>query len=400
MNTPKLRFKTDDGTEYPAWSKHTLGELVLIQRGGSPRPIEAYMTTGEGINWIKIGDAPIQGNRITSVKERIVPDGASKSRRVCRGDLLLSNSMSFGRSYILEVDGCIHDGWLLIRDENSIFDSMFLCEFLGTDAVFRQYKRLAAGSTVNNLNKDLVSGVTVYVPDKQEQRKIAALLSSVDDVITAQAAEVAAWEEHKKGVMQKLFSQEVRFKADDGAEYPAWEEKTLGEVFTEIKEKNHPELPVLSVQQGVGTVLRDSSERRITYDKNNLKSYKAMKKGDFIIHLRSFEGGLECSNYDGISSPAYRILRPNMLLSDAFRDYFRSYAFIEGKLSESVVGIRDGKNIDMPTFWEIQIAVPSLPEQRKIAECLSSLDEVIAKAKDELVKWQELKKGLLQQMFV
>lgn len=174
----------------------------------------------------------------------------------------------------------------------------------------------------------------------------------------------------------------------------------LGEVFAEIKEKNHPELPVLSVQQGVGTVLRDSSERRITYDKNNLKSYKAMKKGDFIIHLRSFEGGLECSNYDGISSPAYRILRPNMLLSDAFRDYFRSYAFIEGKLSESVVGIRDGKNIDMPTFWEIQIAVPSLPEQRKIAECLSSLDEVIAKAKDELVKWQELKKGLLQQMFV
>ena len=200
--------------------------------------------------------------------------------------------------------------------------------------------------------------------------------------------------------MQKLFSQEVRFKADDWTEYPVWEEKMLGEVFAEIKEKNHPELPVLSVQQGVGTVLRDSSERRITYDKNNLKSYKAMKKGDFIIHLRSFEGGLECSNYDGISSPAYRILRPNMLLSDAFRDYFRSYAFIEGKLSESVVGIRDGKNIDMPTFWEIQIAVPSLPEQRKIAECLSSLDEVIAKAKDELVKWQELKKGLLQQMFV
>ena len=191
----------------------------------------------------------------------------------------------------------------------------------------------------------------------------------------------------------------LRFKADDGTEYLTWEEKTLGEVFTEIKEKNHSELPVLSVQQGVGTVLRDSSERRITYDKNNLKSYKAMKKGDFIIHLRSFEGGLECSNYDGISSPAYRILRPNMLLSDAFRDYFRSYAFIEGKLSESVVGIRDGKNIDMPTFWEIQIAVPSLPEQRKIAALLSSVDDVITAQAAEVAAWEERKKGVMQKLF-
>ena len=200
--------------------------------------------------------------------------------------------------------------------------------------------------------------------------------------------------------MQKLFSQEVRFKADDGSDFPDWEEKTLGEVFTEIKEKNRSELPVLSVQQGAGTVLRDSSERRIAYNKNSLNNYKAMRKGDFIIHLRSFEGGLECSNHDGISSPAYRILRSNEILSDAFKDYFRSYTFIKGKLSDSVVGIRDGKNIDMPTFWKIQISIPSLPEQRKIADCLTSLDDVIAKAKDELDAWRELKKGLLQQMFV
>ncbi|MCD2492475.1 restriction endonuclease subunit S [Lacrimispora sp. NSJ-141] len=191
----------------------------------------------------------------------------------------------------------------------------------------------------------------------------------------------------------------LRFKADNGPDFPDWEEKTLGKVFTEIKEKNHPELPVLSVQQGVGTVLRDSSERRITYDKGNLKNYKAMKKGDFIIHLRSFEGGLECSNHDGISSPAYRILRPNVLISDAFRDYFRSYAFIEGKLSESVVGIRDGKNIDMPTFWEIQIAVPSLPEQRKIADLLSTVDRVIAGQQSEVAAWEQRKKGVMQKLF-
>lgn len=191
----------------------------------------------------------------------------------------------------------------------------------------------------------------------------------------------------------------LRFKADDGSDFPNWEEKTLGEVFIEIKEKNRSELPVLSVQQGVGTVLRDSSERRITYNKNSLNNYKAMRKGDFIIHLRSFEGGLECSNHDGISSPAYRILRSNRILSDAFKDYFRSYTFIKGKLSDSVVGIRDGKNIDMPTFWEIQISIPSLPEQRKIADLLSAVDDVIAAQEAEVAAWEKRKKGVMQKLF-
>ena len=191
----------------------------------------------------------------------------------------------------------------------------------------------------------------------------------------------------------------LRFKADDGSEFSAWEEKTLGEVFIEIKEKNRSELPVLSVQQGVGTVLRDSSERRIAYNKNSLNNYKVMRKGDFIIHLRSFEGGLECSNHDGISSPAYRILRSNGILSDAFKDYFRSYTFIKGKLSDSVVGIRDGKNIDMLTFWEIQISVPSLPEQRKIADLLSAVDDVIAAQEAEVAAWEKRKKGMMQKLF-
>ena len=191
----------------------------------------------------------------------------------------------------------------------------------------------------------------------------------------------------------------LRFKADDGSEFSAWEEKTLGEVFIEIKEKNRSELPVLSVQQGVGTVLRDSSERRIAYNKNSLNNYKVMRKGDFIIHLRSFEGGLECSNHDGISSPAYRILRSNGILSDAFKDYFRSYTFIKGKLSDSVVGIRDGKNIDMLTFWEIQISVPSLPEQRKIADLLSAVDDAVTTQKAEVAAWEKRKKGVMQKLF-
>lgn len=191
----------------------------------------------------------------------------------------------------------------------------------------------------------------------------------------------------------------VRFKQEGGTSFPAWETVPMSEVFTEISEKNHPEMPVLSVQQGVGTVLRDSSDRNIIYDKSNLKNYKVMKKNDFIIHLRSFEGGLEYSNYDGISSPAYRILRPKAILPATFRDYFRSYDFIHNKLSVAVVGIRDGKNIDMDTFWQIPISVPCLEEQQKIANFLSSVDVVISTSEQEVANLETQKKAVMKKIF-
>lgn len=192
---------------------------------------------------------------------------------------------------------------------------------------------------------------------------------------------------------------ELRFRAEDGTEYPEWEEMMLGDVFTEIVDKNHPELPVLSILQGTGTVLRDSLDRRIMYDKQNLAGYKAMKKGDFIIHLRSFEGGLECANQDGISSPAYHILRSTRLNDVVYRVYFRSSRFISGKLAMAVVGIRDGKSIDMESFWQITIPVPSLPEQRQIAAFLSALDEVIAASEKEVAALERQKKGAMQRIF-
>ena len=191
----------------------------------------------------------------------------------------------------------------------------------------------------------------------------------------------------------------VRFKRDDGSSYPTWKNMPMSDVFTEISEKNHPELPVLSVLQGVGTVLRDSSDRNIQYDKSNLKNYKAMKKDDFIIHLRSFEGGLECSNYDGISSPAYRILRPIKILSAAYKDCFRSYDFIRNKLAVSVVGIRDGKSIDMETFWEIPMDIPSIDEQKKIASFLSSVDAVITVSEEEVANLETQKKAAMNKIF-
>ena len=178
-----------------------------------------------------------------------------------------------------------------------------------------------------------------------------------------------------------------------------WEEKKLGEIFFEVNERKHPELPVLSVQQGIGTVFRDTSERRISYDKSNINAYKVIEPGDFIIHLRSFEGGLECSKHKGISSPAYKILRSNCINSDAFKDYFRSYNFIEGKLAAAVTGIRDGKNIDMPTFWSLKINIPSLPEQKKIAAFFMLLDRRIQKQRQLVNALKTYKRGVIFSIF-
>ena len=199
---PELRFP---GFTNP-WEQRKLGEIVKIERGGSPRPIDNYITTdADGLNWIKIGDAPEQGRYIVHAAEKIKSLGLSKTRQVEPGDLILSNSMSFGKPYIMGIHGCIHDGWLLIRNNQNIFDLKFLCNLLGTEQLHAQYRRLAAGSAVNNLNKELVSGTNVGVPSKAEQLKIGQLFENLDEYITLHQRKLEHLQLLKKALLQQLF---------------------------------------------------------------------------------------------------------------------------------------------------------------------------------------------------
>ena len=180
-DAPAIRFKGFSD----AWEQRKFSELVQIERGGSPRPIDDFITDApNGLNWIKIGDAPTQGNYITKTAEKIRPEGLSKTREVHPGDLILSNSMSFGKPYIMGIDGCIHDGWLLIRNTYGVFDLTFLCHLLGTPQMLSQYRSLAAGSTVNNLNKELVGNTVVTIPSITEQRVLGDYLEQLDNLIT------------------------------------------------------------------------------------------------------------------------------------------------------------------------------------------------------------------------
>lgn len=211
------------------WDVIKLGGRCQIYRGGSPRPIQDYLTTSDtGINWIKIGDVKVGEKYITSTEEKIISEGVSMSREVKQGDFILSNSMSFGRPYILKINGCIHDGWLVIQNYQTSYEAEYLYYLLSSELVFKQYKKLAAGSGVQNLNKDIVTEVVLPCPDKKEQGKIAAVLSSIDELISSLQKEITKKKNIKYGIMQSYVTGKRRI---DGFS-SKWEEKTIDELCT------------------------------------------------------------------------------------------------------------------------------------------------------------------------
>ena len=158
-----------------------LSNMLLIERGGSPRPISKYITkSNQGVNWIKIGDAEEGSIYINHTADKIRSEGTTKSRYVRPGDFLLSNSMSFGKPYILNIDGYIHDGWLVLRDENNVFDKMFLYALLSSDYVFSAFESMASGSVVKNLNKELVGKLMVPVVPIEIQKQYSKFLQHLD----------------------------------------------------------------------------------------------------------------------------------------------------------------------------------------------------------------------------
>ena len=204
-NVPKLRFKEFSGE----WEEKTFKNIVKLQRGSSPRPIVKYITKSEdGVNWIKIGDISTGKNFINSTEEKITQEGAKKSRKVSFGEIILSNSMSYGKPIILNIDGYIHDGWFVIREFENNFDKAYLLQVLASEWIQKQYKRLAAGGVVNNISSELVNSVKINLPSKQEQEKIASFLTSVDIKIEQLTKKEKLLQQYKKGVMQKIFNQE------------------------------------------------------------------------------------------------------------------------------------------------------------------------------------------------
>ncbi|MBS7265097.1 MAG: restriction endonuclease subunit S [Treponema sp.] len=166
------------------WKTVRLGDVCEIARGGSPRPINEYITTDEnGINWIKIGDTSSDSKYIERTEQKIKPEGMKKSRYVHSGDFILSNSMSFGRPYILKIDGCIHDGWLVLQNIQNDIDKDYLYFVLSSPSAYHQFERMAVGGVVNNLNSDKVKELIFPLPPLEKQKQIAKILDKCNILI-------------------------------------------------------------------------------------------------------------------------------------------------------------------------------------------------------------------------
>ena len=183
-----------------------IGDVISISRGASPRPISAFITNSvDGVNWIKIGDVSENSLYITKTEERITPEGAKKSRMVHKGDFILSNSMSFGRPYILGINGCVHDGWLIMSDFKETFNELYLYHAIRSDDVQYQFSGKVNGATVKNLNSELVKNTFIKVPPMELQEQFAAFVEQVDKSKLAIQKSLGQLETLKKSLMQKYF---------------------------------------------------------------------------------------------------------------------------------------------------------------------------------------------------
>ena len=365
-NVPEIRFK--GFTE--AWEQRKFSDLVQIERGGSPRPIDDFITDSpDGLNWVKIGDAPAQGNYITKTAEKIKPEGLSKTREVHPGDLILSNSMSFGKPYIMGIDGCIHDGWLLIRNTYKVFDLTFLCHLLGTPQMIIQYKSLAAGSTVNNLNKELVGNTVVTIPTIKEQRVLGQYLETLDNLITLHQREFVFLCKEKIEIIRYIKN--------------TWEQRKVGDLLIERNQQApmSDEYPLMAFIANEGVAPKgDRYDRSALVTDTANKLYKKTEIGDFIYSSNNLETGSIGLNKYGKAciSPVYSIFEPTGIADSDFlgRRLVRK-DFINAMVKWRQGVIYGQWRIHESDFLKIEIPVPSVVEQRKIGAYLDQLDRLI-----------------------
>ena len=279
--------------------------------------------------------------------------------KISNGDILfVKTGSTLGKSALvagLKEDASINPQIVVMRVEKDTEN--FMSNVLITDRVMKQVAAVKIGGAVPTMTETELKNFTYFAPaEKEEKKKIGDHFRTLDNLITLHQRKPYFWN---------------KFIVID------WEQRKLGDVFKEYSEKNHTELPALTIIQGGGTVKREDSDRNLMYDKSNLSNYKMVRKDDFIVHLRSFEGGLEKASSDGIISPAYHTFHSDVADSRFYYPYFRSHEFIKHKLVPHVYGIRDGRSIDIDGMKTIEIPYTSTEEQQKIGDYLESIDHHI-----------------------
>jgi type I restriction enzyme, S subunit len=253
---------------------------------------------------------------------------------------------------------------------------------------WKQYFPLGSGSVPvisgSNLKKQIVS-----LPTFSDQTAIASLLSTWDLAIEKAERLIVAKEKRFTSLVMSMIAD----KCD------RWAHLRADKIFKSISEKQNDHEELLSVTQDRGVIPRTMLEGRVMSPESGTDTYKLIKVGDFAISLRSFQGGIEYSRYQGLISPAYTVLRSKLEIDDDFyRHFFKSYLFIGKYLSIAVIGIRDGKQISIPDFMTVKIPLPPIEEQKQIAATLTTARQEIDLLKKQAVAYRRQKRGLMQRL--
>ena len=351
-----------------------LGDVVSISRGASPRPIQNYLTNDEdGIPWIKIGDVSTNSKYITSTAERITREGANKSRFLKKGTFILSNSMSFGRPYILGIDGCIHDGWISICDFEASLNSDFLYYLLRCSNVQGYWiSKANSGGAVANLNSDIVRSTPIPVPPLPVQEEIVRIL----DTFTELQAELQA--ELQKRLQQYNYYRD-NLLSFEGRTDVEW--KKLGDVATDwyrgagIKRDEVSEEGIPCIRYGeIHTTYNIWFNECISHtDENKQPAKKYADYGDILFAITSEDIPFIGNSVAYIGKERILVGGDIVVMKNTQNPKYMSYA-----LSSSDAVMQKGKgkvkskvvHTSVPSLKEIVVPIPSLEEQEKIASIL------------------------------
>lgn len=397
---PVIRFKEYDD----AWEQRKLGELARFSKGNgytksdlidSGTPIilygSLYTNYQSSISKVKTYVELKEKSVISKGNEVIVPSSGESSEDISRAS-------------VVDTAGIILGGDLNIIKVTDLINPLFLALTISNGTQQKELSKRAQGKSVVHLNNSDLKSVNLIFPKTEEQTKIGNFFKQLDETITLQERELNLLENQRKYFLQKIFIE--KYKETSQIKFPRcnsnWTEAKAKKIFSPIIEKGRPELPVLSVTQDNGVVYRDEVGIDIKYDRSTLKNYKVINKGNFVISLRSFQGGFELSDKKGITSPAYTIFNPKepeLHDNNFWKIYFKTFRFIES-LKTVTFGIRDGKSISFSEFGDLKIYYPCLSEQQKLGELFNRLDENIALHEKKLNTLKNMKKALLQKMFV
>lgn len=397
---PKLRFPgfTED------WEQRKLDDIAKIKTGGgTPKTANPEYWSGN-IPWIQSSDL-VEGDIVHVNINKFINNNALKNsaaKLISRDSIALVTRVGVGKVAVIN------------QDFTTSQDFLSLSDFDGNDIKFLAYQlyrlmqenaKVLQGTSIKGITKTELIEQSISIPSSgQEQNLISNVLSKIDSIITLHQRKLDNLKLKKKALLQKLFPK-------NGDRYPelrfpgftdAWEQRKADYIFKSVTDKGYPELPVLSASQELGMVYRDQNGIDIQHDKKNETSYKRVLPGQFVIHLRSFQGGFAYSEIEGITSPAYTVMsfkNSSEQYGLFWKHVFKSEIFIK-RLETITYGIRDGRSISFSDFKSLLLQYPSFSEQKLIGDSIAVIERGITLHQRKLDHLQLQKKALLQQIFV